>query len=363
MNDAASTLAPAPAQTPTAAPAALTVNRAAWPADHPAVNSGKIGVLLLNLGTPDGTDYWSMRRYLKEFLSDRRIIEIPRLIWWPILNGIILTTRPGRKGRDYAAIWNNERNEGPLKTFTRAQAEKLARGADRPSSDHRRLGHALRQSLDGRAASRRCRQQGCERILLVPLYPQYAAATTATAADQAFRALMKLRWQPAVRVAPAWHDDPVYIQALAQSVRTHIAGLGYEPEILFATFHGMPRRCLDLGDPYHCQCMKTARLLREELAWPQDRYVVAFQSLFGKAEWLRPYTDQTVEALAKRGVKSAGHGRAGLHRRLPGDAGRTRRREPRDFREERRREVQLYSLFERQPGRDAGHRDVSCGAS
>ena len=298
MNDAASTLAPAAARTATSGTGATVL-----PADHPTVISGKIGVLLLNLGTPDGTDYWSMRRYLKEFLSDRRIIEIPRLIWWPILNGIILTTRPGRKGKDYAAIWNNERNEGPLKTITRAQGEKLAAAL----GGHPRIvvDWAMRYANPSTESRiRALHEQGCDRILLVPLYPQYAAATTATAADQAFRALMKLRWQPAIRVAPAWHDDPVYIQALAQSVRTHIAGLGYEPEILFATFHGMPRRCLDLGDPYHCHCMKTARLLREALAWPQDRYVVAFQSLFGKAEWLRPYTDQTVEALAKRGVKS-----------------------------------------------------------
>jgi protoporphyrin/coproporphyrin ferrochelatase len=298
MNDAASTLTPTPVT-----PAAAGRSATARPADHPAVKSGKIGVLLLNLGTPDGTDYWSMRRYLKEFLSDRRIIEIPRLIWWPILNGIILTTRPSRKGKDYAAIWNNERNEGPLKTFTRAQAEKL--GAALAGHPRIIVDWAMRYANPSTASRiQALQEQGCERILLVPLYPQYAAATTATAADQAFRALMKLRWQPAVRVAPAWHDDPVYIQALAQSVRTHITGLGYEPEILFATFHGMPRRCLDLGDPYHCQCMKTARLLREELAWPKDRFVVAFQSLFGKAEWLRPYTDQTVEALAKRGVKS-----------------------------------------------------------
>ena len=298
MNDAASTLAPAAARTATSGTGATVL-----PADHPTVKSGKIGVLLLNLGTPDGTDYWSMRRYLKEFLSDRRIIEIPRLIWWPILNGIILTTRPGRKGKDYAAIWNNERNEGPLKTITRAQSEKLAAAL----SSHPQIivDWAMRYANPSTESRiRALQEQGCERILLVPLYPQYAAATTATAADQAFRALMKMRWQPAIRVAPAWHDDPVYIQAIAGSVRAHIAGLGYEPEILLATFHGMPRRCLDLGDPYHCHCMKTARLLREELAWPRERYVVAFQSLFGKAEWLRPYTDQTVEALAKRGVKS-----------------------------------------------------------
>ena len=276
---------------------------AALPADHPSIKSGKIGVLLLNLGTPDGTGYWPMRRYLKEFLSDRRVIEIPRLVWWPLLNGIILTTRPARKGKDYAAIWNKERDEGPLKTFTRAQAEKLGAAlAGQPSVI---VDWAMRYANPSTASRiHALREQGCERILLVPLYPQYAAATTATAADQAFRTLMTMRWQPAIRVAPAWHDDPVYIKALAQSVRTHVAALGYEPEILFATFHGMPRKCLDKGDPYHCQCLKTARLLREELGWPADRYVVAFQSLFGKAEWLRPYTDQTVEALARRGVKS-----------------------------------------------------------
>jgi ferrochelatase len=272
------------------------------PAGHPRVRWGRVGVLLLNLGTPDGTGYWPMRRYLKEFLSDRRVIEVPRLIWWPLLNFVILTTRPGRKGKDYASIWNNERDEGPLKTITRSQADKLAAAlADTPGVVVDWAMRYANPTTESRI--RALQEQGCDRILLVPLYPQYAAATTATAADQAFRALMKMRWQPAVRVAPAYHDAPAYIEALAQSVREHLAGLDFEPDVLLATFHGMPRKYLDQGDPYHCQCMKTGRLLREALRWPQDRYVVSFQSRFGTDEWLRPYTDETIGALAKKGVK------------------------------------------------------------
>ena len=185
-------------------------------AEHPPVRSGRIGVLLLNLGTPEATDYWPMRRYLKEFLSDRRVIETPRLIWWPVLNLIILTKRPGPKGRDYAAIWNNERDEGPLKTITRVagRAARRASADDRRRPDHGRLGHALRQARGSARRIQALLDQGCDRILLVPLYPQYAAATTATACDQAFRALMDMRWQPTVRVSPPYHDDPVYIEAM-----------------------------------------------------------------------------------------------------------------------------------------------------
>lgn len=273
-----------------------------WPADHPVVAHGKVGVLLLNLGTPDGTDYWSMRRYLKEFLSDRRVIEVNRLLWWPLLNGIILTTRPGRKGKDYASIWNNERDEGPLKTITRDQAEKLA--VRLAGHDNVVVDWAMRYANPTTESRIKALQaQGCERILLVPLYPQYAAATTATANDQAFRALMKMRWQPFVRIAPAWHDDPVYIQALASSVRTHLAGLDFTPEVLIATFHGMPQKYLEKGDPYHCHCMKTGRLLREALGMSKDQFLITFQSRFGNDPWLQPYTDETVVALAKKGVK------------------------------------------------------------
>lgn len=272
------------------------------PEGHPPVRKGKVGVLLLNLGTPDGTDYWSMRRYLKEFLSDRRVIEVPRLLWWPLLNLIILTTRPGRKGKDYASIWNNEKNEGPLKTITRDQAEGLAKrfaGEDKVIVDW-----AMRYQNPSTASRiQALMDQGCDRILLLPLYPHYAAATTATANDEAFRALMKMRWQPYVRVAPAYADEPAYIDALAHSIRTHLATLDWEPEVLIATFHGMPQKYLEKGDPYHCECQKTGRLLREALGMDKDRFKITFQSRFGNDPWLQPYTDKTVEALAKSGVK------------------------------------------------------------
>lgn len=271
------------------------------PADHPAVKSGRIGVLLMNLGTPEATDYWSMRRYLKEFLSDRRVIEVSRLVWWPLLNGVILTTRPGRKGRDYASIWNNERNEGPLKTITRGQAEKLAAAMHDPRVS---VDWAMRYGSPPVAERiEALLAQGCDRILLVPLYPQYAAATSATACDQAFRALMDMRWQPAVRVAPPYHDDPVYIEALAASIRQNLAALDFEPEVVLASFHGVPKSYLLKGDPYHCHCAKTWRLLGEALRMGPERLRMSFQSRFGNEEWLKPYTDETVKALAEGGVR------------------------------------------------------------
>jgi ferrochelatase len=273
------------------------------PGDHPRVVTGKIGVLLLNLGTPDATSYWPMRRYLKEFLSDQRVIEVPRLIWWPILNLIILTTRPGKKGKDYASIWNNERNEGPLKTITRSQAERLAEAL---SADERIVVDWGMRYANPTTESRilALREKGCDRILIVPLYPHYAAATTATAADQAFRALMKMRWQPFVRVAPAWYDDPVFIDAIAESIEEHLAGLDFVPEKVIATYHGMPQKYLEKGDPYHCQCQKTSRLLEQRLGWEKGRLMTTFQSRFGNDPWLQPYTDETVEGLAKAGVKN-----------------------------------------------------------
>jgi protoporphyrin/coproporphyrin ferrochelatase len=271
------------------------------PEGHPAVRIGRIGVLLVNLGTPDGTGYWPMRRYLKEFLSDRRVIEEPRLKWWLILNLIILTVRPGRKGKDYARIWNNEKDEGPLKTITRAQAEKLAAML----ADERILvDWAMRYaspSTESRLAH--LKEQGCDRILLVPLYPQYAAATTATACDQAFRVLMRMRWQPSIRIAPPYFEDPVYIDALAASIRDRLAGLDFEPETLIVSFHGMPQKYLEAGDPYHCQCQKTSRLLREKLGLPAERWLTTFQSQFGSDPWLQPYTIDTVERLARSGLK------------------------------------------------------------
>lgn len=269
--------------------------------DRPPVAGGRVGVLLLNLGTPDGTDYWSMRRYLKEFLSDARVIEEPRWKWWPILNLIILTVRPGPKGKDYASIWNTEQDEGPLKTITRAQAEKLAQRLAAPNVT---VDWAMRYANPTTASRLEALvAAGCDRILLVPLYPQYAAATTATAADQAFRALMAMRRQPAVRVAPAYFDDPAYIAALARSMKASLARLDFEPERLIATFHGMPKKYFEKGDPYYLQCQRTSELLRAALGWPEERWLTTFQSRFGNDPWLEPYTDKTVERLAAEGIK------------------------------------------------------------
>ncbi|MBX9589309.1 MAG: ferrochelatase [Hyphomonadaceae bacterium] len=271
------------------------------PETYPALPSGRIGVLIINLGTPDATDYWSMRRYLKEFLSDRRVIEVPRLKWWPILNLIILTVRPGRKGRDYDKIWNRARNEGPLKTITRAQAEKLATTL---ANERIVVDWAMRYASPAIAARiGALNDEGCDRILLVPLYPQYAAATTATVCDQAFRALMALRRQPAIRVAPPYYGDRAYIEAIADSIRTHLAAGKVEPEALIASFHGMPQKYFELGDPYYTQCQETSRLVRERLGWPAERWHTTFQSQFGSDPWLQPYTIETVERLAKLGIR------------------------------------------------------------
>jgi protoporphyrin/coproporphyrin ferrochelatase len=279
------------------------------PPGHPTVKPRRIGIILSNLGTPDATDYWSMRRYLAEFLSDRRVIETPRLIWWLILNGIILTRRPGPKGKDYETIWNRELDESPLKTITRSQAEKLqaaiGRGLLGPgSADEVVVEWGMRYGNPSmKAAVERLMDQGCDRLLLVPLYPQYAAATTATACDKVFEALMTMRWQPTLRVAPPYGDDPAYIDALARSLRQGLAALDFEPEVIIASFHGVPKDYLLKGDPYHCQCAKTTRLLRDAMGMSADKLMLTFQSRFGRAEWLQPYTDATIKALAARGVK------------------------------------------------------------
>jgi ferrochelatase len=277
------------------------------PAGHPDVKSGRIGVLLVNLGTPEGADYWSVRRYLKEFLSDRRVVETNRLLWWPILNLVILSRRPQVKSRDYAAIWNKERNEGPLKTITRGTAEKLAEalaGGGRDPAARCLVDWAMRYGKPAIGERLEAlRAAGCDRILLAPLYPQYCAATSATVCDKAFDALKKMRWQPAMRVAPPYYDDPVYIGAVAQSIRAGLAALDFEPEVILASFHGIPRAYFEQGDPYYCHCAKTWRLLREALGLPPERFQLTFQSRFGPSEYLQPYTDATVKALAARGVK------------------------------------------------------------
>ncbi|MEX4008638.1 ferrochelatase [Neoaquamicrobium sediminum] len=273
------------------------------PEGHPPVRTGRIGVLLTNLGTPDGTDYWSMWRYLREFLSDTRVIELNKAIWYPILYGAVLTTRPQKAGANYEKIWNRDKDESPLRTITHGQAERLAEAfADEPRIT---VEWGMRYGNPSIASAvERLTAQGCDRIVMFPLYPQFSATTTATANDQLYRALMKIRHMPTVRSVPPYYDDPAYIEALAQSIETHLAGLDFEPEVVLASYHGIPKAYFEKGDPYHCHCQKTTRLLRERLGWDDKRLRTTFQSLFGKAEWLKPYTDKTVEALAKDGVKS-----------------------------------------------------------
>lgn len=273
------------------------------PADHPGFKMGKIGVLLLNLGTPDATDYWSMRRYLKEFLSDPRVIETPKLIWWPILNGIILSVRPKRSGANYDKIWDREAGDSPLRVIARAQAEKLSQ---RMAGDERIVvDFAMRYGNPStKDRLQALKDQGCDRILLVPLYPQYSASTTATANDKAFDALKKMRWQPAVRTTPTYHDDEAYVAAIARSITDGIAKLDFEPQTVITSYHGVPRSYLDKGDPYHCFCHKTTRLVREKLGWAPEKLILTFQSRFGPAEWLQPYTDKTLEALPGKGIKN-----------------------------------------------------------
>jgi protoporphyrin/coproporphyrin ferrochelatase len=271
--------------------------------NHPPVRHGNIGVLIVNLGTPDGTSYWPMRRYLKEFLSDRRVIETNPAVWFFILNGPILTKRPFSSGEAYKAIWNKARDESPLRTTTRSQAEILAKNfTDEPGV---LVDWAMRYGNPSIASRlKHLQEQGCERILLVPLYPQYAAATTATVCDKAFDALKTMRWQPSLRVAPPYYDFPPYIDALAASMRRSLAGLDFEPEVVIASFHGLPQEYFLKGDPYHCHCAKTARLLREALGWDDKKLILTFQSRFGRAEWLQPYTDITLTELAKAGVRN-----------------------------------------------------------
>ncbi len=267
-------------------------------------SASRVGVLVVNLGTPDAADAPGVRRYLKEFLSDPRVIENQGLLWQLVLNGVILPVRPRIKAKDYQKIWNVERNESPLKTITRAQAEKLA-AMLAPSAPGVVVDWAMRYgnpSIESRLTDLVAR--GCERILIMPLYPQYSAATTATVCDEVFRVLMRLRRQPTIRVAAPYYDDTAYIDALATSIKTELAALPFQPEVMLASFHGMPEAYVRKGDPYEQQCIATTRLLRTALGYDEARLMLTFQSRFGRAKWLEPYTDKTVEALAKRGVTS-----------------------------------------------------------
>lgn len=273
------------------------------PKDHPPVKPRKTGVMLVNLGTPDATDYWSMRRYLSEFLSDKRVIEWPSAVWQPILQGIVLSRRPQKSGAAYDEIWNREKNESPLRTFTRSQSEQLAAALSEHTHIH--VDWAMRYGNPSiESVLTNMMDAGCDRIVMFPLYPQYSATTTATVNDKFFEALTKRRFQPATRVVPAYYDEPVYIEALARSIENHMSTLDFEPEVVIASYHGIPQSYFKKGDPYHCHCHKTTRLLRERLGWSESKLITTFQSRFGPEEWLQPYTDKTVEAMGKNGVKS-----------------------------------------------------------
>ena len=270
------------------------------PANHPNVASGKTGILLANLGTPDHHSYWPMRRYLSEFLSDRRVIDYSPWKWQPLLQLIILSKRPFTSGAAYRSIWNEEKNESPLMTITRAQTEKLAHALHDRYGDQVMVDFCMRYGNPSTQSKvRALAQAGCRRILFFPLYPHYAGATSATANDQFFRALMQETWQPTARVVDPYFEHPLYIEALAQSVERAYEQAKERPEILVVSYHGMPKRYLMQGDPYHCQCQKTTRLLRERLGWDETRITTTFQSVFGPEEWLRPYTVQEVARLAR----------------------------------------------------------------
>ncbi len=274
------------------------------PAEHPKVPREKVGVLVANLGTPDGYDYWSMRRYLNEFLSDKRVIDYSPVVWQPLLQGVILTKRPFSSGAAYKSIWNEEAGESPLMTITKSQTEKLSAALEARFGGDVMVDYCMRYGNPSTVSRvRRMVQEGCQKILFFPLYPQYAGATVATANDQFFRALMKEKWQPASRTVPPYFDRPSYIDALAASVERTWGAAETPPDMLVCSYHGVPQRYLMEGDPYHCQCQKTTRLLKERLGWPDDRITTTFQSRFGPEEWLKPYTVEEVARLAERGVK------------------------------------------------------------
>jgi len=276
------------------------------PADHPKIKPAKVGILLANLGTPDSTDYWPMRRYLSEFLSDKRVVDYPSWKWQPILQLIILTSRPFKSGAAYKSIWNNEANESPLLTITKQQTSAIKAKMQERYGDNVTVDFCMRYGNPStKSKVREMTEAGCTKILFFPLYPHYAGATSATANDQFFRALMDEKWQPVARVVEPYFEDPAYIDALAQSVEKAYADADKKPEKLICSYHGVPERYLHEGDPYHCQCQKTTRLLKERLGWDDTQIVTTFQSKFGPEEWLKPYTVEEVARLAsEEGVKN-----------------------------------------------------------
>ncbi|MBJ3761576.1 ferrochelatase [Maribius pontilimi] len=273
-------------------------------ADHPKIPPAKIGVLLANLGTPDGYDYWNMRRYLNEFLSDKRVVDYSAWIWQPLLQGIILTKRPFSSGAAYKSIWNEDAGESPLLTITKAQTAKMRELITETHGDRVMVDFCMRYGNPStRSKVREMIQAGCQKILFFPLYPQYAGATSATACDQFFRVLMKEKWQPSIRTVPPYFEHTAYIDALAKSVERAYGLVDQKPDVLVASYHGVPQRYLMEGDPYHCQCQKTSRLLKERLGWGDEDIVTTFQSRFGPEEWLKPYTVEEVARQAEKGRK------------------------------------------------------------
>ncbi len=268
--------------------------------DHPNVKFGKTGVLIINLGTPDSTSWWDIRKYLKEFLSDRRVIEVNPLLWKIILNLFILTFRPSKTAHAYKQIWRKENNESPLLYFTKNQAIKLNK---KIGSEKILVDFAMRYGNPSiKFKLNKLKEKGCENIIILPLYPQYAAATTATVCDEIYRSLMKMRWQPSLQIIPHYESNPLYINALINSIEKKIDNINWKPDLIISSYHGIPKSYFDKGDPYHCYCHKTTRLMREKFSKVEIQ--TTFQSRFGPQEWLTPYTDKTLEDLPKRGVKN-----------------------------------------------------------
>ena len=268
--------------------------------DHPDVKFGKTGVLLINLGTPDSTSWWDIRRYLKEFLSDRRVIEVNPIIWQIILNLFILTFRPAKTAKAYKKIWRKENNESPLLFFTREQAKKLN---DRIKNEKLTVDFAMRYGNPSiRSRLIKLKDDGCEHIIILPLYPQYAAATTATVCDEVYRSLMNMRWQPSLQILPHYESEPKYIDALVSSIEKKVKEINWKPDLIISSYHGIPKSYFDKGDPYQCYCQKTTRLMNEK--FKKIEIKTTFQSRFGPQEWLKPYTDKTLEELPKDGVKN-----------------------------------------------------------
>ena len=268
--------------------------------DHPEVKFGKTGVLLINLGTPDSTSWWDIRKYLKEFLSDRRVIEVNPILWQVILNLFILTFRPSKTAHAYKKIWRKESNESPLLYFTRNQAHKLKVVMENEKiivDFAMRYGNpSIKSRLD------MLKEKGCEKIIILPLYPQYAGATTATVCDEVYRSLMKMRWQPSLQIIPHYESEPIYIQALINSIEKKIQEINWKPDLIISSYHGIPKSYFDKGDPYHCYCHKTTRLMKEK--FNKIEIQTTFQSRFGPQEWLTPYTDKTLESLPSKGIKN-----------------------------------------------------------